>query len=109
MQIAPSSSPQDPGSAATVTFRMRRRITFRGRVQGVGFRATARSIARTHPVTGWVRNEPDGSVLLEVQGPLEAQDAFLAALRGVMGRSIHDSNEMPVPDAAGESGFEIRS
>lgn len=86
---------------------MRKRVTFRGRVQGVGFRATARSVARAHPVTGWVRNEPDGTVLLEVQGTEEAVDRYLEGLRGAMGRNIQDMNVILIPDVAGESGFQI--
>ncbi|NJQ97304.1 MAG: acylphosphatase [Hydrococcus sp. CSU_1_8] len=47
-----------------------------GRVQGVGFRATARSIALGHGVTGWVRNEPDGSVYVEAEGDEIALKSF---------------------------------
>ena len=46
---------------------MRRRLVYHGRVQGVGFRYTARSIARRHPVSGWVRNLPAGTVELLVE------------------------------------------
>lgn len=59
----------------------RRIVVFRGRVQGVGFRATVRSIARDHDVAGWVRNEPDGSVRLEVEGASHAIDGLVAAVR----------------------------
>lgn len=41
---------------------------FNGRVQGVGFRATALSYARDLNVHGFVRNEAGGSVLLDVDG-----------------------------------------
>ena len=46
----------------------RRRVTYHGRVQGVGFRVHAVQSARGLAVTGWVRNEVDGSVLMDVQG-----------------------------------------
>jgi acylphosphatase len=49
---------------------VREAIVFTGRVQGVGFRATARDLARALHLHGWVRNEPDGSVSMEVQGDL---------------------------------------
>ncbi len=42
---------------------------FSGHVQGVGFRATCVAEARDLNVHGTVRNEPDGSVLLDVDGP----------------------------------------
>ena len=45
-----------------------KRIIFKGRVQGVGFRFTAHSIARRCQLTGMVRNLPDGSVEMIVQG-----------------------------------------
>lgn len=43
-------------------------ICFKGQVQGVGFRWTARKVAQSLDLTGWVRNEPDGSVTMELQG-----------------------------------------
>lgn len=39
-----------------------------GRVQGVGFRAFVEGAARDMGFTGWVKNMPDGSVTMEVQG-----------------------------------------
>ena len=47
----------------------RLRMRFTGEVQGVGFRWTARRIAQDLGLTGWVRNEYDGSVRMELQGP----------------------------------------
>ena len=40
---------------------IRKRITFHGRVQGVGFRYTARLAAGSLGLTGWAKNEYDGS------------------------------------------------
>ncbi len=51
---------------------VRKAIIFRGSVQGVGFRWRAREAARMLGLTGWVRNEYDGSVSMEVQGSEEA-------------------------------------
>ena len=48
-----------------------------GRVQGVNYRATAARVARRHGLAGWVRNEPDGSVLLDIEGDPAAISAFL--------------------------------
>ena len=44
-------------------------VRFEGRVQGVGFRYTVCRLAAGSPLTGFVRNEPDGSVLLVAEGP----------------------------------------
>ena len=52
------------------------RIT--GTVQGVNDRATAAREARRLGLAGWVRNEPDGSVLIDVEGEPAAVAAFLA-------------------------------
>lgn len=47
---------------------IRKHFVFHGRVQGVGFRYTAKYLAQSLELTGWVRNEWDGTVSMEVQG-----------------------------------------
>lgn len=86
----------------------REQIGYVGRVQGVGFRATAASVAARFEVTGWVRNEPDGSVLLEVQGDPTEVAAFRDALRRRMGSNISRETEARVGEVLDEPGFEIR-
>jgi acylphosphatase len=49
-----------------------------GRVQGVSFRWYAEEKARSLGVGGWVRNEPDGSVLVHAEGEDDAVDALVA-------------------------------
>ena len=46
----------------------RRKMVFHGRVQGVGFRYKARYYASSLGLTGWVKNEYDNTVSMEVQG-----------------------------------------
>ena len=46
-----------------------RRITIRGRVQGVGYRAWVEHQARTRGLEGWVRNRRDGGVEALLAGP----------------------------------------
>ena len=59
---------------------IRRRYHFKGRVKGVGFRYKATYAARTLGLTGWVRNEYDGSVSMEVQGKAEYIDSLISKL-----------------------------
>ena len=47
---------------------IRRRYVFHGSVQGVGFRWRALQAAQLYGLTGWVRNDWDGSVTMELQG-----------------------------------------
>lgn len=54
------------------------RIT--GRVQGVGFRNFTQMRARQLGITGWVRNENDGSVRLEAEGPSAGLEELLEAV-----------------------------
>lgn len=49
-----------------------------GRVQGVSFRWYTQERARALGVAGWVRNEPDGTVLVHAEGEAEAVDALVA-------------------------------
>jgi acylphosphatase len=52
--------------------RVARDVRIRGRVQGVGFRAWTAETARGLGLSGWVRNESDGSVRAHVAGPPDA-------------------------------------
>ena len=49
--------------------RVRRRVVVHGRVQGVGFRYSARRVAVGAGVDGWVRNRGDGTVEAVLEGP----------------------------------------
>ena len=60
---------------------LRKHITFYGWVQGVGFRYRARHAAEMYGCTGWVRNEWDGSVTMEIQGSEDAIDRAHAYIR----------------------------
>ena len=61
--------------------KIRRHYVFEGDVQGVGFRWYAKQAASACGVTGWVRNEYDGSVTMELQGSAEQIDAALEMLK----------------------------
>lgn len=87
---------------------IRRGVRFIGRVQGVGFRATSKYVADGFDVSGWVRNEPDGSVAMEVQGAKDEVDAFLNALHDRMTGYVDSFQAMDLPPVDCERGFVIR-
>jgi acylphosphatase len=90
---------------------MRKRATvfYTGRVQGVGFRYTAREIACGYEVTGCVRNLHDGRVELIAEGNEEEVAGFLEAV-GVSQLGSHIRNaDVNWKEATGEfTGFDIR-
>jgi acylphosphatase len=55
-------------------------VFYSGRVQGVGFRVTTRSLACGYEVTGIVRNLPDGRVELVAEGARSELEAFLTGI-----------------------------
>jgi acylphosphatase len=84
------------------------RVRYTGRVQGVGFRATALSFAQGYTITGWVRNDPDGAVTLEAQGAGEDVREFLMAVAARMGKLVHSADEASMALHEGEESFDIR-
>ena len=84
---------------------MQARVT--GRVQGVSFRWYTQQQARSLGVSGWVRNEPDGSVLLHAEGDDAAVDALVAWCR--TGPSLAKVAHVSVRDAAptGSMSFDV--
>ena len=83
---------------------VRKYIVFYGAVQGVGFRYRAMHAAEMYGCTGWVRNEWDGSVSMEIQGSEESIDAVITAIgqgRYVMIESMDVQKLTPVEDEMG--------
>jgi acylphosphatase len=58
-----------------------RHVIFRGHVQGIGFRYTAKEIAQQYNVAGLVRNLPDGTVEMQIQGPVQDIDNCLREIQ----------------------------
>jgi len=83
-------------------------ILYSGNVQGVYFRATSEKIAKTLPVTGWVKNLDDGRVELVAEGEHAALDTLLAEIARAKGRNIERA-DTTWSDATGEfTDFVIR-
>ncbi len=85
--------------------RMRRQIRLYGAVQGVGLRYRAEHAARLYGVTGFARNEWDGSVTLELQGSEEQIDRVILAIEGGRYVRIENMESRTVPEVEGEYGF----
>jgi acylphosphatase len=84
--------------------------TVRGVVQGVGFRWFAIREAQQRNLTGWVANEPDGSVRVVAEGPPDAIASFRAALEaGPVGSVVEGMSSAEMPATGGFRGFEVRS
>ena len=79
---------------------VRKHIVFYGRVQGVGFRYTAKYLARSLGLTGWVRNDTEGTVTMEVQGREALINKLLTGLNGGQFISIEwmDAKELPLEE-----------
>jgi acylphosphatase len=85
-----------------------KRVLYSGRVQGVGFRFTARQIASGFDITGWVKNLPDGRVELQAMGEVDEVRAFLAEiLESSLSSHIKDHEEASIPLLTGLRGFTI--
>ena len=85
--------------------------TFRvvGRVQGVGFRWFTRDAARREGLSGWVRNEPDGSVEAFAEGDREALDRFEVKLNhGPAGARVDAVDVVPQPATGQYVDFSTR-
>jgi acylphosphatase len=82
------------------------RIT--GLVQGVSFRAHTRQQAHRLHVFGWVRNDPDGSVVGHLEGPDDAVAALVAWCRRGPAYADVDTVEVTEADPTGVTGFTIR-
>jgi acylphosphatase len=85
-----------------------RRVFYEGRVQGVGFRYSVKSITTGFDVVGSVKNLIDGRVELEVQGEANEVEQFLeAVLDSHLRRHIHRFVVHEIPIQGGLKGFEI--
>ncbi len=76
-------------------------VYYLGRVQGVGFRFTAESLALELNVTGWVKNLGDGRVEIIVEAEEEILKNFLGRIKESFSRYINDI-DIEWRDATGE-------
>lgn len=88
--------------------RCRMHILYSGRVQGVGFRYTVKSVATGFEVTGTIRNLSDGRVELLAEGMKDELEALRQAIRDSGLGHLIDKEQVAWSDAKNEfKGFEI--
>ena len=88
--------------------RVRVRVLVSGRVQGVGFRWAVEDEARTHGVTGWVRNLADGRVEAVFEGYQEqVQQMIDFCRRGPETARVDDVRVIPEAYSGDLPGFSI--
>ena len=77
-------------------------------VQGVGFRYTAMHAANMYRLTGYVKNEYDGSVTCEVQGDDEAIESFMTTISNGRFIDISEIDKKALEIIPDERSFEVR-
>lgn len=89
--------------------RVAKRYVISGRVQGVGFRYFAQSVAVRERVDGWARNLPDGRVEIYGAGELDVIERFEREIRrGPRSAIVEDVTVFDAPQERIGSGFSIR-
>ena len=92
-----------------MTGKIRKAARAQGRVQGVGFRFFVQTEAKKCRVTGWVRNESDGSVTMEIQGTPEQLETLLSNIkRGNGFAKVVQLDSSDIDVVSGETQFSIR-
>ncbi len=87
--------------------RVARRVVVHGLVQGVFFRQSCRQEAKAAGVTGWVRNEPDGSVSAQFEGSAEAVEAMVRWCRTGPSRAVVTDLEVSKVPLSGATRFDV--
>jgi acylphosphatase len=82
-------------------------IIFSGQVQGVGFRFTAFNMANRHQLTGFVRNLPDGTVEMLIQGTSGAIDDCIRDIKEYFSGYIRETKIKEIPSNSQHKDFEI--
>ncbi|SHJ48031.1 acylphosphatase [Pseudobutyrivibrio xylanivorans] len=84
---------------------VRYKMVFTGRVQGVGFRYKACNVANQYRLTGYVKNEYDGSVSVEIQGTEQEIYMFLKSMASDRYIVIHGLEKERIPVEEDERSF----
>jgi acylphosphatase len=102
-------STQSAASRASSGFGERVKLVIAGRVQGVGYRASAAHAAIGFKLRGWVRNLRSGEVELLAEGPRQILESLIAWCRRGPPAARVDSVDVEFSAASGEfSDFRVR-
>lgn len=82
-------------------------VVFIGEVQGVGFRYSTRRFASQYPVSGWVKNKPDGTVEMIAQGDRSYIERLIWDIMNYFKHNIKDTAVEWRPVRESLSGFSI--
>lgn len=87
---------------------VRYRIRVKGKVQGVFYRSTAQAKAKELGLSGWVKNEEDGSVLIEAEGEEQKLLKLVDWCKEGPGAAVVNDVEYNEIEPKGVNGFEIK-
>ena len=87
---------------------VRRRVIVSGQVQGVFFRARCAEAAESLGVSGWVSNEPDGTVQAVFEGDEGAVEGMVAWCHEGSPRAVVDHVDVHEEEPRGERDFRTR-
>jgi acylphosphatase len=82
-------------------------VVVTGRVQGVAFRAYCQQEATRCGVTGWVRNQPDGSVAAHFEGPATAVERMVGWCREGPSYAVVTGVDVRPTQPTGAARFEV--
>jgi len=86
---------------------IRKEFHFEGNVQNIGFRFEVQSHAKPLGITGYAKNNDDGSVTAQLQGSLEDMNRVILSLQNIDRIQIDFISEKDIPLDYYENDFSI--
>lgn len=86
---------------------IRKEFHFEGNVQNIGFRFEVQSHAKPLGITGYAKNNDDGSVTAQLQGSLEDINRVILSLQNIDRIQINSITEKEIPLDYYENNFSI--
>ncbi len=84
------------------------KVTVKGRVQGVGYRHSAATVARYNGIKGFIKNKKDGTVYIEAEGNRNQLDEFVAWCRKGPGLGTVENVEVETGQIKNYPKFQIK-